>query len=386
MSSKATIGRVYVWCSKKVHKHPIIITLLLIVIYLVIFQRDFITSSDVWAEGYSEYLAKSVSKSFFGAMAPSWEGYLTLIPSLLAKMYVHFFGGYLGYVGYYYRAVVILFTVASVIFIAAPINRKLIKNDYVRIVFSLATLFLLSHVSSFSFINVWYICFVPIILISLNTAKLSNKQQIWYVLLSLLAAFTKPSLILVPFVAYRAVKTKEYVSNGIILLAAFIQTYLTLFRTSDTRVVTLGIKQLFLAIYLGNGVAPLKILHVHPNQLYVLVANLAVLGLFVLLLKKRGVLFTAVIAVGYLFSIYTNLLAPGTQTDFHALAIYNDIYKLQRELMTNFFVLLLVFLNFETMHTYVRSYRKQRMYTVPIFLAIASLGFLNLYQHIDTTS
>lgn len=369
-----------------VQRHLYLVTFATLLTFLAIFQRDFFFSATVWAESYTEYLNKILEGDWQDVIASSWEGYVTVLPSFFAKLYVAAHRP-LGLIDFYYHYVTILFAVGSLAFLAAPIHRALIKSDITRVLLALALLMTLSHLSSFSFINVWYIGFVPIIFLALNPARLGKAQQVLYVFYAILIAFTKPSIILAPFVAYRAIKTKEYLSNGLILLATFWQTYLLFYATKNgTRNVASDLQTILEVLYAGSGVVVLKLLSIEPTHLLVVLANIIIVGMFALLYRYHGWKFATVLLCGYLFSIYSNLLAPGTGFILQLDVIYNEQYKLQREILTRAIIILIVFLSVGHVIELVRKMGRYSKYVVLLLIAIFVLCAVRLYHPIDTVS
>ncbi|MDB5178148.1 MAG: hypothetical protein JWN01_91 [Patescibacteria group bacterium] len=324
-------------------RRPHIAVAIGLIAFLAVFQTHFLFSGDVWAEGYAEYLVNALTVGWGGFFALGWADYFNLIPKLLCDLYVSFHLP-VGYIDYYYRAVVVAYTVGSLAFIAHPFNRAVIKNDYLRALLALATLETLYHVSSFSFINVWYVGFVPVILISLNTAKLPHSKRLIYTVFAAAVSLTKPSITLLPLVVYRTIKTKEYLSGSIISGAIMIQTIIMLlaYKSGSFDHVKLTTKAAVMA--LGSGLMVLKTLHIPPVGFWMVVlATLLLAALGYYIAKTKGLIFAAVLALPLALSIYTYFFVPDLPTPVlfqQFQAIYQDDFKLQRSIMVAFLILL----------------------------------------------
>jgi hypothetical protein len=362
----------------KLGQHPVALAFVLCALYLAFAQSSFLFSGDMWAESYAEFIPKAVDKPAWAIIAPSWEGYLTVLPLFFTKFFYLSLVP-LGGIDYFFRAVTVAFAVCCVAFLAAPMHRSIIRQDWLRIALGLAVLMLLSHLSSFSFINIWYIGFLPIMFLGLNQAPLSASRQILYTLYGVAVAFTKPSIILAPFLVYRAFKTKEYVSNGIILAATLVQTYLLFFANQGgARSVALSIGDIIQALYVGGGLSLLKIFSIYPhNAWYLLAANLLLWTCLVVVWRTKGLWIALLVAFAYAFSIYSNLLAPGWQPTFDYQFLYNDTFKLQRAFVTNMVVVTMLFI-------VIGQASKRAAKLIIVVLVGAVLA--KLYQPIDATS
>lgn len=365
----------------------------LLVLYLALLQPQFMFTGDTWAEAYTEYLQKALTEGWAGVLASSWEGYVTILPSFFSQLFVALHGP-LGMIDYYYRFVAVAFAVGSLAFVAAPFNRRVIRSDAARTLLAFALLLLLCHVSVFSFINIWYVGFVPLIFVALNPAQLSAVRQVAYVALGVLVAFTKPSIILAPFVAYRAIRTKEYISNGIILTGTLLQTYLLFFASElGARKVAIGAGDIAQALYYGSGVSVLKLVHIYPaHGWYVLLANIIVVGLFAVLFYYRRWWIGGLLLFAYAFSIYSNLLAPDVSTIFQAGAIYDNHSKIQRDFLTHIFLVLLVSFAVAPIVWSLLSRKSQKILGVTTRSYVVAIGVVlaivlaRMFVVIDTTS
>jgi len=322
-------------------------TFLFLLIYLIVFQHGFVASGDVWAEAFPEYVNDAVTNDWSEVFKSSWAGYLTIIPSFLTKLYVSV-GLPLGYIDYFLRAITITFALLCLAFIAHPVNRKLIASDGTRVFIAFVLLLSLRHVSAFAFINIWYVGFMPIILISLSGSRLNNKQNAAYTIFGILVALTKSSSMLLPFVVYRAAKAKRYISSSLLSIAIIYQTYLTVFAKNGygSSGLDAHLIDILRDVSLGMGLFVFKNLHISPaNAAVVAIMSLAMVGVSIYLLIRRGFWQTSVLGVGLAAVLYLHIFAPDNSFqnvwhNFHSL--YADTYKLQRELLINFFVLLLV--------------------------------------------
>jgi len=383
----STLSLVRLKLTPYVARHPGKCAGLLVLVFFVVFQRGVLLLGDVWAEGHAIFLGSSTFQHWGVVTAPTTEGYLSILPIFFAKAYVSA-GLPIGYVDYYFRAVAVCFTLAVVAFTAAPINRKLIKSDNIRILFGLVVALLLTHLSVFTYINIWYLGFLPLCLIGLNTDALSIRKQIAYTVYGSLIALSKPSILLAPFVIFRAYRTKEYLSNTLILLASLWQTHLLFSAGPEVnRHMYANFANALQALYLGGSVALLKMISIFPSNIFLIVAaNIVIVSIFIVLFRTRHWMIASLVLFGYLFSIYSNLLAPGTITNFTAEAIYNNPYKLQRELLINMFLMLAVFLIAERVIIFIRTHRSShKLFNGSLYLLLAAV-FLRLYHPIDTTS
>lgn len=348
--------------TKVINAHPIITALVVVAVYFLLLQLQFLINGDIWAEAYMEYLPKAIRSGWEMVTAPSWEGYVTLLPSFFTTSFLSLHGP-LGSVDVYFRIVTILFTAVSLVVLASKFTATLWPRLWQRLVVIVFLLLLLGHVSAFSFINIWYIGFVPIIVVALAAVRMNLWQQALYTIFGVAVAFTKPSILLVPFVVYRAIKTKEYISNGLVLVAAAVQTYLLFFATSNgERHIAANVFGVIKVMYLGVGTELLKFLHIAPNDLLVLVANLVLVALFCLLVWRRGIIVTALVGFALLFAVYSYVLPPDPSLGAYTttpLEIFANIYKLQREILIGVFLVLPAALllpdAWATLHTWVKS-------------------------------
>jgi len=249
---------------------PILVSTILYLFYFLIFQSKIVLIGDIWAETHAEYLAEALKNSVkTDIFTPGWAGYWTILPSLFSQLYVKA-GFSIGHIDYFYQAITLTTVFVSTVIINAKWFRGLIKNDYLRLMLGLGFLLILYEKSTLSIINIWYICFLPIILAGLNPNKLSMLGQAGYSLIGMLLALTKPSLIIIPFAVYRIIRTKEYLSGGIVVGAALLQ--LAIMLTLDPREsmanATHNIVQITQAIFTGGGVALFKLFRIEPTEFY----------------------------------------------------------------------------------------------------------------------
>lgn len=321
-------------------KHLFLVGLLSIGLYLLLLQTVLLFSGDTWAESFAEYLHETLMVGWKDVFAPSWAGYLTVIPSALSASFVSS-GIPLGLVDYYFRATAILFAALSASFVGLRWNRKIIKSDTLRVLLAVLLIALFSGVSDFSFINVWYMGFIPIIFICLNPSLLSPIRQVGYVIFSVLVVLTKPSIVLAPLVIYRMFKTKQYVSNIAVLLAIGLQTYMLLFAGPPAMQtnVTPGATEAILALFVGSGISVLKFFSVFPSSMwFVIAANFLLALMFWYVAKKRNIWMAIVLAMAFLVAVYAQYMAPGEylyRKVQNFAALYNFDLKLQRDLLIN---------------------------------------------------
>lgn len=363
--------------------------LLLFGIYFLVVQPLFLLTGDTWAEAFPEYVNEAVTRGWLEIFRSSWAGYLTIIPSFLSKLYVTV-GLPLGYIDYYMRAITVGFTIVCLGFIAHPINRRLIPNDMSRLVIAFALLLSLRHVSALAFINIWYVGFVPVILLSLGAVKLRRRWEIIYTIFAVLIALTKSSSILLPFVIYRTVKTKSYLSGSIIAIAVIFQTYLTVFAKNGygSTGAEAHLLDVIRDVILGAGVSLFKVLHISPpGSATVLITSLALFGAgFYLLCKNFWQ--TTVLGVGLAFAIYLHVFAPDNGfgnlwTNYDSL--YQDTFKLQREFLINFLLLIFIALFASRLLSKLKTSTKdRRMKSVLYTGLLLPLVLMNPLTKIDT--
>jgi len=373
-----------------ISQHPVLVALICMGLYFGLLQLPFVMSGDIWAEAYMEYLHKALHAGWMSVIMPSWEGYVTLLPSFFTKLFVES-GASLGIVDIYLRAVTIIFTVGSLAVIASPLTKPLLPRLWQRLLVILALLMTLWHISAFSFINIWYVGFIPLVVLALAAVKFNVWQKIAYTLFALCVAFTKPSIILLPFIVYRAVRTKEYITNGLIVAAIALQTYLLFFATSNgARNVVQGTWQIVHDMYVGMGTAVLKLLQFAPDDLLLAVANIALVLLLVLLIMRLGAVRAGLLAFGFAFSVYAYVLAPsaeGARPLADAAKLFADHYKIQRETLISMFLVLSAGLLLPHAWSAVQKlpFRLQLWGRVAV-LFIAGFGIGLLYRPIDTMS
>jgi hypothetical protein len=344
----------------------------------------------VWAEAYMEYLHKALSTGWISVIMPSWEGYVTVLPSFFTKAFVES-GVSLSMIDTYLRAVTISFTIGSLAAVASPLVKPLLPRLWQRLLVIIALLMTLWHVSAFSFINIWYVGFIPIIVLALAAVTFTWWQKIIYTIFALLVALTKPSVILLPFIAYRAVRTKEYITNGLIAVAIALQTYLLFFASSNgARNIVQGTWQIVHDMYVGMGTAVLKLLQFPPTDLLLACANIALVLLLVLLILRIGWVRAGLLAFGFAFSVYAYVLAPSAEAVrpvADASLLFADHYKIQRETLISMFLVLSAGLLLPHFWFGVRKLpqRMQRLgYVAVLFIVGFSIGLL--YRPIDVTS
>jgi hypothetical protein len=373
-----------------IKRRPVLVAAALSLIYLLLLQRKFLFAGDVWAETHMEFLDRAVNAGNGAVYAPGWAGYMTLLPNLLSKAYIYL-GFPMGYIDYFYKGLIVFFAVGCAAFCAGRLHRPLIKNDALRIWLGLALLVLLNDIGIFSYINIWYLGFIPIILVCLNDTPMSRMGQLVYAVFGVLLSLTKPTFLLLPFIVYRAYKTKEYLSNALIGLAIAYQTYVMMVldpRESGANA-TRDIPYIIRAVFVGGSTELLKILHIPPSPAAIILTNVLLAGLAVLLVRGYGLLKTGLLFAGYALSVYLYVLAPdaplfGTFDSYTD--IYNDHLKTQREYLIYFFLLLLFILSLQAVY---RLYLKKRLsgrYITAAFACLSLLLLIHIYKPIDVES
>lgn len=372
---------------------PYILALILSSLYLVLFQFPFLTTGDTWAETYYEYVHGALANSWQGFFYTGIAGYFNFLPKIISFSYVAF-GLPLQYIDYFLRIATILYTIACVSFLAHKYNRQLICSDFLRITLALFTLMTYYHISSFSFINVWYVGFIPMILISLNPTRFdSERKQILYAAYALTVCLTKPSIILLPLVLYRMVKLKEYLMSSIIISGITLQTLLFLtssFYNNLPEPLHVDPFAKILNVILYLGLLLLKLFKIEPVHLIaVLAATLLVLGLFVVAVRFLGLIRATLTALTLSLVSYTSIYSPDAlpitvRTSYEIL--FNDQMKLQREVLVSFILLLVIFIGLNALLTHVRKTKIKRTYTNLSFATILILMAIGIYRPIDVLS
>ena len=278
-------------------------------LYIVLFQFPFLVTGDTWAETFYEYVHGALANSWQGFFYTGIAGYFNFLPKIISFSYVAF-GLPLQYIDYFLRIVTILYTIACVSFVAHKYNRSLISSDLLRVVMALFTLMTYYHISSFSFINVWYVGFIPMILISLNSKRFDGEsKQILYAVYALTICLTKPSIILLPLVIYRTVKVKEYLMGIIIIAGIVLQTLLFITSSFYNNLpepihVDPFTKALNVILYLG--LLLLKLFRLEPVHLIVvLAATLLVVVLFIVATRALGLIRSTLTALTMSLISYT---------------------------------------------------------------------------------
>lgn len=344
---------------------------------MIIVNHSFVFSGDIWAETFPEYVNEAIGLPWRDVISSSWAGYLTIIPSFLSKLYVYL-GLPLGYIDLYLRAISVTFLLLCVGFIGHPINRKLIPQDWLRVLIALFVLLSARHVSTLSFINVWYAGFIVVALVSLSDKRLSTPYNILFTLFTIGISLTKSSLVLLPLVLYRTLKTKRYISGALQVAAISLQTYLTVFSKNGygDSSIKFSILDIIKDLLLGASVSLFKIFHIMPaNALLVLIASFMLIGFVLYLWPKKDYIRLFVIAVAVALTLYLQIFAPDNSfTNLwrsYPQAIH-DSYKLQREVFGNFMLLLLLGVILSRIHIILlgKPRRLTGLYSVILLLLI----------------
>lgn len=351
-------------------------------LYLLVFQFQFITTGDGWAEAFYEYVHGAVTTGWQSFFDLGIAGYFNFLPKLLTYPYI-LFNAPLEYIDYFYRFAVIGFTLGCISFIAHPYNRDLIKNDLLRTLLALAVLLTFYHISSFSMINVWYVGFIPIILVSLSPHKFQTEwQQLFYAAFTMAVCLTKPSLIVLPLIIYRMIRHKELLLGSILLFPVILQaclffssTYYEFWSAARTEHVDLLSKVANTLLY--PGLLIWKLYQVHPANFALVTAGTALIGiLFLILWRVRGFIQMTLIGLVLCLASYTAIYPPDTppfsvKDTFGSL--FGDYMKLQRELLISFVIVLLLFICASFIIQCFAKHRYSRYITVATFAAIIFL-------------
>ncbi len=343
---KATLGKSFT-------HYTYIYSFVAMIIYLAVFQSTFLLSGDSWAEAFYEYVQGAVTGGWQVFFTAGIAGYFNFLPKLFSYSYV-LFGAPVEYIDHFFRAVTVVYTVACISFITHSYNRFLIKNDFLRVLLAFATLLIFYHISSFSFINVWYVGFIPIILISLSPKRFTHEwQQILYAAFAMSVSFTKPSLVLIPLIIYRMIRHKEYLLGSILLFSTGLQSffffastyYETALQTYSEHVPLIN-KMVNTMLY--PGLLTLKLYQIPPINLAGLLGATVILGLlFAALVKIRGVIQALLIALTLGLLSYTAIYPPDA-APFSVVSSFEELFidenKLQREFLITFMVVLSLFI------------------------------------------
>ncbi len=364
----------------------------LCIAYLGLLQTRFVLSGDTWAEAFGEYVEGAQYHQWQSFFQIGIAGYYNFLPKLISYSYV-ILDLPMQYIDYYFRAVVTLFTAGAVSFIAHPYNRSVIKNNILRGFLALMTLMIFNHVSTFNLINVWYVAFIPIIFVSLNPRKFTSQwAQIAYVAYALAVCLSKPSLILLPLVIYRAIRFKEYLLGFILTFAITLQSLLffssAYYAKFDPHPVDLASK--LINLLLAPGLLLLKMFETYPYHLLMVAAASAIIGACVVIVwRSKGFWQTAALGSVFGVSVYTYLYSPDAPplSIFRShIQAFKDPMKLQREVLVAFFVLLFLVLAVDYI---VGRYGKKTILGIGVTpIAVASLTILTVMQYrpIDTQS
>lgn len=384
-----------------VRSYPGLAAGIITLLYLLIFQFSFLTSGDAWAESFAEYLDESMRRGWSEVLAQNWAGYFTLIPSFLSKAYVSL-GLPLGYIDYFHRIATIAFVVLTTVLIAAKFNAQIIRNDLLRIAFALLVVVSMTDLSSFSFINVWYIGFVPIIMWCLHTEKIDRRIDASMGLFGFLVSLTKPLPLIAPLALLRMLRTKQLLGAILVFIAATFQSVQILF--NDDRGIAseanFKLTTFLSSIFTGSGIEFLKLIHIVPVGYWMVIAvNLLFLFLLIAIWKKRGIIFAGSLATLYAYCLYTYLMAPDAPVYF-SLERYQDIYyynlKSQREILIYALQLLIIFVGAPSLLRIISnrlpaarklfSSIKERKLTSKLCLIIFVCTFMLIYRPIDVVS
>ncbi len=376
---------------KSINKYPFIWSISLIIIYLLLFQSNFVSMGDAWAESFAEYLDESIQKGWLEVFKQNWAGYYTILPSFISKLYISL-GGPIGYSDYYYRIVVVTFAVLSSSIISLKYFRNFIKQDILRILLSLSLVVILFDVSSFSIINIWYLGLVPLVIYCLTPKKSNIWLDIFMGIFGLLITLSKPFIFIIPFFIYRLIKTKQYFGAGMALVGALFQTYQIIFNDQRHLVNGAGIdfKDSLGGILIGAGTSTLKIMGLHSTSYIVIfISLLSLLLLAFLLWKAKGFWISALLCGLFLYTVYTYILAPDGSAyygirEFNRTLIFN--LKSQREILINASLLVSIFAIASYYYGRIFNIFKFKIQMKYIILGLIIFSISIIYRPIDTIS
>lgn len=368
--------------------HPFTTNVIASLLYLLLFQAPFITTGDAWAESWYEYIHGAFVNGWSGFFQLGIAGYFNFLPKLLSYPFVILHLP-LEYIDYFFRFVVVAYVIGCTAFVAHPYNRQIIKSDFLRSVLALALLLCFNHITVFSMINAWYVGFVPIVLVSLSPHRFKNElRMVLYAIFALAVSLTKPSIILLPFALYRAIRHKEYLLGFIVSFGIVLQTLLLLTSSylSNLPAITADIVERGVNTLLYPGLLFLKSFGIPPSSLLVIIlASLLIVSMVYLSYKKIGVLRTGLLALVIMGAAYTSLYAPDSPAPSLAKdysILFSDDQKLQRELIVRLMLLVLLFISLGWITEKITASKRLRAGT----LACAVLVLLPLYRPIDVTS
>lgn len=351
-------------------------------LYLLVFQFQFVTTGDGWAEAFYEYIHGALVVGREGFFDLGIAGYFNFLPKLLTYPYI-WLNFPLEYIDYFYRFMVILFTLACVSFIAHPYNRDLIKNDLLRTFLAFAVLLTFYHISSFSMINVWYVGFIPIILVSLSPHKFQSEwHQIFYATFTMAVCLTKPSLVVLPLIIYRLIRHKEILLGSILLFPVLLQaclfftsSYYAFWSAARIEHVTLLSKIVNTLLY--PGLLVWKLYQVAPAAFAFVAAGTGVIGmLFAVFWKVRGFIQAALLGLVLCLASYSAIYPPDSPPfsvqDTYT-SLFGDYMKLQREVLISFVIVLLIFVCASFVIQHFAKHRHSRYITIVTFAIVIIL-------------
>jgi len=351
--------------------NPFLAGLVLVFLYFFIFQRNFLFSGDIFAEAFADFLAKARTGGWSVVFGSTWAGYLSFSPFAFAKLYL-WFGLPLGYIDYYFRFISVSFAGLCAAFIAHPANRKIIKNDYLRLVLVFAVISLFRHPSFLSFINTWYAAIAVIVLVSLSGVKLEGLKRIGFVVFSVLVMLTRPMLPVLPFLVYRAFRGKAYVSSGLVMVAMIFSILFAVNHSPGSISLDSNIFEKASDLVLGAGVLTLKMFSIEPKSIfYVCGAVLFLLAAEIFVMVKKDFWLAAYLGIGIFVATFFHVHSPdygfsGLSRNFRNL--FFDEYKVQREFAVYFLILLLLFIFFDVIFEKIRRSKFPKSYYFALIL------------------
>lgn len=372
-----------------VSKRPYVVALLTCAGYLFVFQNNFITSGDAWAESYAEYLDRALRLGWTEVFAQNWAGYFAIIPNLLTSAFVSIVGN-IAYVDYYFRGTSILFALCSASLISLKYFRELIRQDYLRILLSLLLVAMLPDIASFSFINIWYMGFVPVLAYSLTPTRASPRLDVFMGIYGGLVALTKPFLILPIFLLYRILKTRQFFGPLLILIASIIQSSQILLFDSRNIVQQTNLQPITIieGMIAGTATTLLKLLQVTYAQPALLwLAGLYVLLPFLMIIRYKKPVLAILLGAAFLFAMITYILAPDGSAYFgfeHINKTLEYTYKSQREILVNGVYALTLFIALS--YILLNTVRPRFKYVLVGCVILLTFSYCAVVNPIDTRS
>jgi hypothetical protein len=206
--------------------------------------------------------------------------------------------------------------------------------------------------------------------------------------------FSKPSLVLLPLVLFRAWRHKEYLLGFILSFSIGLQTLLFLTSSYFLRLpdqASIPILEKILSIVLYPGMVLLKILHAPtPTFFIVMCVSAMIVLLYISLTRILGWRVSVVLGTTVGLLVYTSLFSPDSPMPslFHNLnTLYTDTSKLQRDILLQALLLLLLFVGYYHFVVILKKRFAIKIFQANAIYLVAPFVFLLLlYRPIDVSS